>query len=75
MIDPLYLWVITEVIGLESEKEEEVVEMVARAREPGHRTLPIDLYSSEDDEMVVQPEEKNKAKGPRRSNRLQGRWC
>jgi hypothetical protein len=54
------------------EEEEEAVEMVVRAPEPGHRTLPIDLDSGEDDKTVVQPEDKNKAKGTRRSNRLQG---
>ena len=38
------------VIGLESEEEEEAVEMVAEALEAGRRTLPIDLDS---DEMVA----------------------
>ena len=51
-------------------KEEEAVEMVVRAREVGRRTLPIYLDS---DETVVQLEDKNKATGPRSSNRLQGR--
>jgi hypothetical protein len=67
-----------EVIALEPEEEEEAVEVVVRAPEPGHRTLPIDLDDREDDEMVnamVQPEDNNKAKGHRRSKRLQGCQC
>ncbi|KAF7053231.1 hypothetical protein CFC21_061204 [Triticum aestivum] len=59
------------VIGLEPEEEEEAMEMVVRALEPGHFTLTIDMDSGEDDETVVPPEDKNKA--THHSNRLKGR--
>jgi hypothetical protein len=65
--------VASEVIDLEPEEEEEAVEMVVRVPEPCHQTLPIDLDSGEDDETVVQLEDKNKAKATRRSNHLKGR--
>ena len=61
-----------EVVAMEVE-EEVAVTMVVRAPEPGHRTMPIDLDSGEEEETVVQLEEKNKGKGTRRSNYLQGR--
>ena len=60
-----------EVVAMEVE-EEVAVAMVARAPEPGHRSMPIDLASGEQEETVVQLEGKNKGKGTRRSKRLQG---
>ena len=40
------------VIGLELEEEEEAVEVVVRALEPGHSCMPIDLNTGKDEEMV-----------------------
>ena len=59
---------------MEPEEEEEAMEVVTRVSELGHHTWPIDLDSNEDDEMVAQLEDKNKAKGTHRSNCLHGHW-
>ena len=40
------------VIGLELEEEEEAVEVVVKALEPGHHSMPIDLDDDEDDKRV-----------------------
>ncbi|KAE8798552.1 hypothetical protein D1007_26229 [Hordeum vulgare] len=53
-------------------KEEDAVVMVVRALQPGHRSMPIELNSSKEEQMMVQVEEKNKAKVTHHSNRLQG---
>jgi hypothetical protein len=63
------------VIVLESE-EEEAVEVMVRAPEPGHCSMPIVLDDDEDEETVhatVEPEDNYKAMGPRHSKRLHGR--
>lgn len=60
-----------EAVAMEVE-EEVVVVMVVRAPEPGQRSMPIDLDSGEEEETVVQLEEKTKAKDTRSSNRLLG---
>ena len=64
-----------EVIALEPEEEEEAVEVVVRASEPNHHSMPIDLDDDEDGETLhamAEPED-NYTKGPCRSKHLQGR--
>lgn len=46
--------------------------MVVRASKRGYRSMLIDVDSYEEEETMVQLNEKNKAKGTHRSNRLQG---
>ncbi|XBI92926.1 hypothetical protein VPH35_029886 [Triticum aestivum] len=56
------------------EVEEEVaMTMIVRATKPERRSMPVDLDSGEEEETVVQPEEKNMGNGTRRSKRLEGR--
>ena len=62
----------TGVISLESEEEEEPVEVVVRAPEPGHRCTPINLDNVKDEEMVHATVARAPELGHHRSKRLQG---